>query len=184
MASSGGAGITSPLRRHPPRLTLPPSPFPSSLPPFYPLCLFLSGSLAGWLFVCLGSLACRCVVCLCVSSSSCSVGVVVLFSGLFSLCPVSWFSVFLLSFCVYVHVSVFLVSWLCILSLWCLFYLCVCCVWCLCLWLVRVCCVLIVLPCLSRVYVSCWCFVCCLLFVIYWSIVCCPSVSCLLSLLF
>lgn len=90
VASSGGAGITSPLP-----------------------CLAFS--LAGWLFVCLGSLACRCVVCLCVSSSSCSVGVVVLFSGLFSLCPVSWFSVFLLSFCVYVHVSVFLVSWLCVL---------------------------------------------------------------------
>lgn len=87
--------------------------------PLQPSCSLplpcLAFSLAGWLFVCLGSLACRCVVCLCVSSSSCSVGVVVLFSGLFSLCPVSWFSVFLLSFCVYVHVSVFLVSWLCVL---------------------------------------------------------------------
>lgn len=41
-------------------------------------------------------------------------------------------------------------------------------------------CVCVVSLLFSRVYVSCWCFVCCLLFVIYWSIVCCPSVSCLL----
>lgn len=184
VASSGGAGITSPLRRLPPRPTLPPSPFPSSLPaPYPPPCLAFS--LAGWLFVCLGSLACRCVVCLCVSSSSCSVGVVVLFSGLFSLCPVSWFSVFLLSFCVYVHVSMSMClcswflgcvsCWCCILSLWCLFYLCVCCVWCLCLWLVRVCCVLIVLPCL------CVLLVLCLLLIVCYLLVYCLLSFCVLS---
>lgn len=89
---------------------------------------------------------------------------------------------FLLSFCVYVHVSVFLVSWLCVLVV--LYLVSVVSVLSLCL----LCMVFVSLVgscvlcpyCLSRVYVSCWCFVCCLLFVIYWSIVCCPSLSCLL----
>ena len=53
----------------------------------------------------------------------------VLFSSLFSLCPVYWFFVSLLSF----YVSVFLVSWLCVLyapvfclcGVYCLLYVCV-----------------------------------------------------------
>lgn len=83
MASSGGAGITPTLHRPPTTphssvLTPPLAPF---LPT--PCPLSLSGFLSSWLlFVCLGSLACRCVVCLCVSSSGCSVLLVWLFCSL------------------------------------------------------------------------------------------------------
>ena len=66
-----------------------------------------------------------CVVCLCVSSSGCSVGV--LFSGLFSVCPVSWFLVraslvsLLLGFLFLGCVS----CMCCVLSPW--FAVCLCC---------------------------------------------------------
>lgn len=191
VASSGGAGITSPLRRLPPRPTLPPSPFPLQPSCSLPLpCLAFS--LAGWLFVCLGSLACRCVVCLCVSSSSCSVGVVVLFSGLFSLCPVSWFSVFLLSFCVYVHVSVFLVSWLCVLLV--LYLVSVVSVLSLCLlcmvfvslvgsYVLCPYCFPVSLPCLCVLLVLCLLLIACYLLV-YCLLSFCVYVCCVLSLLF
>lgn len=119
MASSGGAGITPTLHRPP---TTPHS--------FLPLASFsLSGFLSSLLlFVCLGSLACMCVVCLCVSSSGCSVCGGALFSGLFSLCLVYWFFVFLLPFrvCVPGFLVVCLVC--CVLCLWCLlFAVCPCC---------------------------------------------------------
>lgn len=135
----------SPPSHHAPLLHLHLS---SSLPPSCPLYPFLSGFLSSWLlFACLGSLACMCCVCLCVSSS-----------GLFSLyvrlcspcsccppmfmCLCSWFLGCMS--CVLCLISV--VSIVCRMSvLWCLFYLCVCCVWCLCLWLVRVCVVFAVL---------------------------------------
>lgn len=164
MAPSGGVGITSPPsppHHHAPLLH---SHLSSSLPSFLPLApLSLSGFLSSWLlFVCLVSLAYTCVACLCVSSSGCSAGV--LFSGLFSLCPVFWFLVCLS--CVFAFW--FLVSWLCVLYvlclvsvvccmsvLWCLFYLCVLCV-----------------------------LVLCLLLIACYLLVCCPSVSCLLWVLY
>lgn len=119
MAPSGGAGITPTLHRLPPRPTPPPSPLlhphlSSSLPPSYPLNPFPCLALSSWLlFVCLGSLACRCVVCLCVSSS-----------GLFSLCLVCWFFVFLLSSRVIGFLVVCLVC-VCVFASW--FAVCLCC---------------------------------------------------------
>lgn len=132
-----------------------------------------------------------CVACLRVSSSGCSVLLVWLFCSLACfLCVPCLGSP--CSYCPPVSMSMCLCSWFlgcvscvsCILSPW--FAVCLCCGVCfisvsavygVCVFGWFVCVVSLLF---SRVYVSCWCFVCCLLLVIYWSIVCCPSVSCLL----
>ena len=121
---------------------------------------------------------------MCVSSSGCSV-LVVLFCSLACFLCVSCIG----SLCSCSSpVSVCLYSWvlgcvscmrLCLVSvvcrmsvLWCPFYLCVCCVWCLYLWLVRVCYVLAVLLWLCFVVLFRCLVVFCLL----------PVVCCLLSI--
>lgn len=188
MAPSGGAGITSPLRRLPPPPLFHPhlSSSPSSFLSLAPLSL--SGFLSSWLlFVCVVSLAGMCVACLCVSSSGCCVvGVFVLWLVFFvSRVLVSCAPLLCLCFLVpgfLVVCPVCVVSCLRGLPYVCVVgsvYLCVCCVWCLCLWLVRMCCVLTVLPCLCVLLVlcllliACYLLVYCLLSFCVLSVVCC-----------